>query len=470
MKTTAAMTTERVVAGLPRGVAVFYLLLFCTALVIYGAAWRSSMATSADTPGYYAAAQDLADLHIDQLQDRSPGYPLFLLLNGASDHPTKRLFFTSLLLHLTTIWLLAVTLYSAGLDGTWLKVFGILLLLPPYVQSAATVLTENLTQFCLVCGFSGLVRWRLSRRPIHLIIASVAIAYGGLTRPTYQVLAPIVALFLLSAGWYQAGLTKYHAIKASAALILTSALMIGGFSAINYSRFGYFGITPLLGFNLSTRTVLFWDRLPDEHRVVKEILIKARDADLIEPGSSHTGYQSSHKARPEIIRVTGMTQAETARYLVRMNLELILLAPLNYLGEVGRVLGGSYWFPAANELANMNSRVVQMIWAAVHFIIIGFFFLTFVILCGTAAERIVRAVATGWPAPPFPPETHLQIFTYCLAGTMVFYTMIISCAVDTGTPRYRLPTDCLILLMTFLAPLLWRRAAGDLAPENGLER
>ena len=80
------------VAGLPVRAALFYLLLFAVALGFYSAIWPSAPIAYSDSPGYLGFAQDLSDLHIDQLQFRTPGYPLLLVLTGASRSP-RTLFF-----------------------------------------------------------------------------------------------------------------------------------------------------------------------------------------------------------------------------------------------------------------------------------------------------------------------------------------------------------------------------------------
>src|SRR5688500_10245276 len=85
------------VAGLPVRTAIVYASLFVIALWIYSALWSRAPMMVPDSPGYLRTAQALADFHIDQLQDRAPGYPLLLALTGASRYP-RVLFFVSLLL------------------------------------------------------------------------------------------------------------------------------------------------------------------------------------------------------------------------------------------------------------------------------------------------------------------------------------------------------------------------------------
>jgi hypothetical protein len=54
---------------------------------------------------------------------------------------------------------------------------------------------------------------------------------------------------------------------------------------------------------------------------------------------------------------------------------------------------------------------------------------------------------------------HLQALIYALAGTIVFYTAAVSCLIEVGNPRYRVPTDSLIIFMLFLGTHLWRHMA-----------
>ena len=57
-------------------------------------------------------------------------------------------------------------------------------------------------EFLLVVAFSSLIFWFLRGRGNGLLILSgIAIACSGLTRPTYQTLAFIVAGFLLITRW-----------------------------------------------------------------------------------------------------------------------------------------------------------------------------------------------------------------------------------------------------------------------------
>ena len=79
-----------------------------------------------------------------------------------------------------------------------LILFGFILLLPPYVESAAYVLTENLTEAMLVAGFVSFVFWFLHKKGIWIFVSALTVGYAALTRPTYQLLALAMAGYFLT--------------------------------------------------------------------------------------------------------------------------------------------------------------------------------------------------------------------------------------------------------------------------------
>jgi hypothetical protein len=134
---------------------------------------------------------------------------------------------------------------------------------------------------------------------------------------------------------------------------------------------------------LSSRTARVIERLPDEYATVREVLIRYRDAMLVGRDGPHTAHQ--YIANPNVLReltdITGLQGPQLAKYLLRINLLLIRKAPLEYLHDVVGAFF-HFWFPASNVLANMNSRFMQLLWAVIHFCLIGIFVLTLVMCVG----------------------------------------------------------------------------------------
>jgi hypothetical protein len=451
------------IGGLPLWTAILYAALFSIAFCSYSLLWKKAPVMVPDSGSYLKAAQDLSDFHIDQLQERAPGYPLFLLLTESSRSPSRLLFFASLSLHFLSIWMLGAVLSRFGLRRNFVILFGMILLLPPYVEYAGYVLSENLAEAMLVVGFASFVFWLLSKRVIWIFLSALTVAYAALTRPTYELLAVVMAGYMLvtapASQWTRRRWKE--AVSASLLLVFGSILVLGGYSYVNYRSVGYFGLTtPILGQHLTQKTFRVLERLPDEYADVRETLIKARNFQVT-TAQHHTGYDYIYATPPELIKTTGLQTAELSEYLLRLNLVLIQKAPLEYLQEIVWAFG-SYWFPSSEQLANMNSRFLQFVWAAVHFFLIGGFFINLLLLVGAAIyiKMCVRSLPSDHQVLPKLEGVQLSGFIYGMAGTIVIYTAAITCLIQVGLPRYRVPTDALIVFMLFLGTEILRRLVG----------
>jgi hypothetical protein len=415
--------------------------------------WRDAPLAGTDTARYLEAARDLADFRVDQLQFRTPGYPLLLLATGSVDKQGKLLFYVALALHFGAVWLVGTVLDSLSFRRWTMVGFAITLLLPPFVENAAYVLSEDLTQFTLVCGFAGVFHWFRSRSVGWLTLSAIAFAYAGLARPTYQAVA-IAVSGTLAVCWRVFQGRGRDLARAAISLTLVSTVLVGGYATFNYARFGFWGVTPMLGFHLSTKTIRVLERIPDRDRELRDILIKHRDAHLTKPHSSHTGYMYIWSAIPELEQATGMSTAELSRHMMKVNLRLIASAPLEYVTEVLRA-SGAYWLPAVTPVASMNSRALQSFWSLLHFGLVAVFLLQGVLVAGAAAYLGARwrggtlLAAIGRPAEDW--------VAYLLSATLVVYTMLVSVLIESGVSRVRTPSDIFMVVMLVVGIRIWRR-------------
>ena len=431
-----------------------YCLMFGCAIGFYLFLWPQAPITPPDTGSYLRAAQALLEPTFAQLQERGPGFPLLLILTGSSQSPTRALFALSMFMHFTCIWLLAGLLYRNGLSEALLIVFGVVLILPPYAEPAGYVLSENLTEFTLVLGFASLSFWFVlgCKSWSLLSLASLAMACSALTRPAFQLLALTVAVFLCLGSYLLCGSAEVSQSPARQRQPdLVSGALIGGYSASNYIRYGYFTVTPKLGLTLTTKTVRFVELLPPEHSEIRKILIRARDSELTSE-SSHTGAMYIWGIVDQLAAATGMDYATLSSHMLKLNLQLIGKAPLRYLQDVIWAFG-SYWLPASDELANMNSRFLQFIWGAIHFGVITLFFCTLClcIAAGFFLNRTRNAMRNVELQSDAMHTWQMEWLFICGVGaTVVMYSPLISALVEAGNSRFRVPTDSLILFVVFL--------------------
>lgn len=417
------------------------LLIIIFVGVFYSIIWRNAPFVSADTSGYVEVATDLRDGKLDELHDRTPGYPILLLATNSLE-PSPILFLTQLSLYLLSVFLLVVFLNDLGISKQFTLLFLLLSLIPPSVVNTVYMLTETFTTFFLVAGTVTLFWWFKNGKTLAIILSGMAFAFSALVRPTYQF------LFIMLSGIFFISLLFFHIerkkiIFATISIFLSSCIVLGGFSLYNRQHFNYFGLSPMLGFNLSTKTVRVIERLPDEDKDVRNLLINSRNSDLIENNSSHTGVMFIWKTIPDLQRLTGLNKVDLSNYMLRLNLLLIRQAPLEYVVEVTKSLS-TYWLPSSTDISNFNSRAIQLLWIIVHFAVITVFFAVTIL--------IFSLLAFTWRFPVeikdlisnlIKPFRHL-FPPFFIAISIIIYTMLISTMIEVGNPRYRTPTDLLM--------------------------
>ncbi|NBC18156.1 MAG: hypothetical protein GVY18_12665 [Bacteroidetes bacterium] len=404
------------------------------ALLLYGVTWMNAPLSTSDTPSYQAVGADLADGSLDALHLRAPGYGLFLLATGSHKDLGRPLFWATLVVYLCAVLLLTDIARRKGLPDRYAYAIPGLLLLPPFIDSTAYALSEALTGFLLALALWLFVLAR-DRRLLY-IACGLVLGAAGLVRPTYQLAFIVFALPLAVKGQW----------RASALLSASFVLIVGGYCLLNYAKFDYFGVTPALGLNLSTQTVPLIDQLPESQ--IKSILIDVRDKDLVE-GTSKTGKMYIWRAYPRLVEQTGLGLAELSAKMQDINLSLIVQNPLTYLKEVGEAFV-IYWFPTVTRPSMMGSGFLKLLWTALHFAFILLFGITLIVFLGSFLLK------PGYAWSSLPPVYFVMLLT-------IFYTALISCLVEVGNPRYRVPTDGFIVLVILFGVDYWQKTRERLA-------
>lgn len=435
------------------------LCLFIIVLVgiFYSIIWKEAPFVAGDTPSYVEVATDLRDGKLDELHDRTPGYPILLLATNSLE-PSPMLFLTQLSLYLLSVFLLVNFLIDLDISKQFIFFFLLLSLIPPSVVNTVYMLTETFTTFLLVAGTVTLFWWLRKGEKLAVILSGMFFAFSALVRPTYQflfiVLMGILLIYLL---FSRTGYKKI--ILAVISIFLASCIVLGGFSLYNLQHFNYFGISPMLGFNLSTKTVRVIERLPNEYENIRDLLIDSRNRALIENNSSHTGVMFIWQTIPDLQRLTGLDKVDLSNYMLRLNLLLIRQAPLEYIVEVTKSLS-TYWLPSSTDISNFNSRRIQLIWVIVHFVVIAVFF--------TVTILIFSLLILIWQFPKkikSQISNHIMTFShlflpFIISISIIVYTMLISTMVEVGNPRYRTPTD-LLIFFTLTIGLYFIRQLGS---------
>jgi hypothetical protein len=107
-----------------------------------------------------------------------------------------------------------------------------------------------------------------------------------------------------------------------------------------------------------------------------------------------------------------------------------------------------------------------VIWALIHFVLIGCFLLQFVTLTGlaftwAAAKAVGRRMFSRsfrWGSTEYYAGA-----AYLCSVVVIGYTMVLSCAVGVGDPRYRVPVDEFVIFATILGFRAWWQAIDELS-------
>jgi len=435
-----------VVAGILMVAGLFYAFL-----------WREAPFLATDSANYMGVAQDLLDWKQDLFQVRPPGYPWLVMLSGSAETPARLLFYIQMGLYFAVIALLLHLMLRMGVARRLRLIFIVLMLLPYNVMPASLLLTETLAQFLLVAGVFTLVLWLQGGHFWLLLIAGLCLGYAGATRASYQVFSVFLALLLLIAFIFLPAYRR-RLLAAAGVLVLCAALIVGSVCLHNYRSHGFFSTTPLTGFNLTQKTARVLERLPDEYACIRDLLIQYRNESLLSVEDNHSYYNYIWEVPINLLPCGQVgSYAELTSYLVRMNLFLILKAPLNYLIEVGYSLV-NYSLPVVNRYSDFGSSFLEILWGLAHYVTLLFFLLACTLLAGLtmiwlSLPRLQRCrFVQKWDV-----SQRLQAWYTALALIVIFYTLGLTILIEMGEARTRLSTEPFIISLAILGLDVWLR-------------
>ena len=425
--------------------------------LLYSAFWSSAPILTTDSPGYMRLARDIRHLRISEFHQRTPGYPLMLVLTGATEHPTRALFYSSLVAQFGAVYLLVRLLLWCGVRPRWARAFGLLAILPPFVEPAAYVMTETLTTLALTAAYAALVVALERAKVRHWAVFAALALMCALVRPTFALLVP--ALIIVVAGCRLAGIVAPRwssLVLPFGAVTVLVAAVFGGMSAINYRRFGMFASTSLGPIQLSTKVTSVLEFLPDQYAGLRELLIHHRDENLIQRFDDHMAQDYIYRAWPDVKRYYGGSETRALEAVQNASTYLILHKPGSYLGDCARLIG-QFWMPMDVPLASGRSVTLRAVWFCLQLLICSMFFVELAIvgglLCFLLAVRRNDVVSQH-----ILEENRRPVLAYVIGVAIVVYNMVLSCFLGIGLARYRVPTDLAILGTVMMGITIWSNA------------
>jgi hypothetical protein len=416
------------------------IIILLISTVFYLFVWRDGPYLLADSKGYMQVAQNISAGNLSEIQDRVPAFPLLLLLTNSFEKPNTILFIVQLLSYFVCVFFVFKIL-TRELPIGFAYVYLIFSVLPPFVEATAQVMTEALTTILILLSFICFYELIKSRKIFYAFILGFTSGFLALTRPTFE-LIPII-LLILFVFIRSLSVEKKGWILHSIISIAISTLMIGGYALYNYIKYDFLCLTPLQGFNLSTKTETYIERIPDDQKVVREVLLIGRNKVLL-ADPTHSAVMYIWPTIPKLEEATSLSKTELSKMFQGINLKLILSSPLSYIVEVGHAMA-VYTMPSSSDQANFNNNWFQLLWLLLNYVVLA---VTIICICGTVGILILIS-KKGLSALL---KDHLPILSiFFFSALMIFYNFCISTFFEVGNPRYRLPTDLLIIIFDLIS-------------------
>jgi 4-amino-4-deoxy-L-arabinose transferase-like glycosyltransferase len=405
-----------------------------------------------DTPSYRRSANAILDGFKAYDGTRTPGYPAFMALFG----PDRAVYAAQLFLGLgiTMAW------FWIGWKASGQPFFAGLAALahtfnPGQVFFEANLLTETLSTFWLAVTLLGACLWFKSPQKRNLWGAlgiGLSSALAALTRPLFIFMPVLLALFL-AVTWDQKKLSFDW--KPLLGVLMPAILLIGGWMYWVQSNYHVFSMTTMTGYHLVQHTGYYFEDVPDEHAVIREVYLDFRDARIEERGTQGNAIWD---AIPALQDATGMNFYELSRNLQKISIRLILTHPGQYLS---RVLRGwwffwrapVYWESTAITQPGLASTLPNLVLAARG----AMFFANILFIISSILGLIFKRLRRVW---------ELDQFMWLLAAS-VWATSIVSSLLDHGdNPRFLVPLQTVVFFWCMWIAFTTIRSLQDRNGEN----
>lgn len=232
-------------------------------------------------------------------------------------------------------------------------------------------------------------------------------------------------------------------------LLISSSFCLIAYMGFNLIRFQKFTMAYFSGFTMTAKTVNMLEDIPDNYAEIREILIDARNKELVN-GKSHSAVNYIYEASGDLQKLTGLDMPQLASLINKININLIYRNPLQYLVSVGTAMA-NFILPSATNQSIFSSSMVQLLWTVIHFVILGIFILTVCTMVGcfvmafttdkNRSQSIVEKINKKLP----------NFLIFIIALSSVIYIALISTFVAVGDARYHVPTQ----LMTFFTVVVF---------------
>ncbi|WP_417857387.1 hypothetical protein [Xanthomarina gelatinilytica] len=308
-------------------------------LLVFGIAFRLIIYTSynaitiyPDSRGYIKLSKFILNLSFENYTgERTPGFPMLIAVSGGDLYITV---FLQLVLGLLSIILLfnfikikskstPVAFWSTLIYSSFLHI----------VLFEFAILTETLTTFLVILTFWLIEKYKIfnhDSKVIPVLILSIILSLLYLTRPMFIYFPVGFSLFYLVKN-YRWNL-KLVLIKILIILTLPY-LSYYAWCSVNKNNIGVFASTYFTGVNLAQMATPFFEKAPEEDKLIRDILVKHRELNPMS-NSKRKHPMSVWFAWNELQQNTKLLSPQLSHELGRISKNLILKHPDLYFKQV----------------------------------------------------------------------------------------------------------------------------------------
>jgi hypothetical protein len=422
----------------------FFLLLATTSALLRVVLWLVYQPIDfPDTGTYVALATQLQELNFSHYSGvRTPIYPLLLQM-GQLNYQSVWLIQSILGISISLILFILIMNHSANVVLAFV-VGTVHSLSLNQLFWEANIVNETLATFFIVLSVVLLTRTIQQRNVANGVFLGVIAALAALTRPLYVYLGPLYLMFLLMSLGMK---VKRVLISFSIAFVLP----VFGWAVFNKATVDYFGLTTIVGYNLSQHSGGFMEKAPERYADIRDIYLKYRQERLRE---SKTHSMTIWVARQEIKDKTGMSDVALSNELTKLSLQLFTKYPALYARSVTEAWASFWAVPNYWKLEKIdNSGVVDFlnsVWKTERYALIV---MNFVFLC-VGGYAIIEAMVNR-----------------CKGTTRLDVSLILSCVVISASGlqamlefgengRYSIPTQPLVTSLVLMSVWAWAGKIG----------
>jgi hypothetical protein len=311
---------------------ILYLLCYGAILRILVTVFYHTITLYPDSRGYIELSKFILNLSFENYTgERTPGFPALIALAGGNLYLTA---FFQTIIGLANIALI----YDLSKLKTKNKAlaFGIAFISASFLHVLFfdfAIVTETLTLFFVLVTFWFIEKFKVleATTPVkYIFLLSIVLSALYLTRPLF-IYVPIGLFAFYLVKNYLYGFKKML-FKASFFLILP-LLSLYSWSSLNEKNIGYFASTYYLGLNLSQTATPFFEKAPEEDKLIRDIVVKHRELNPMYKSLSKNPMTVWY-AWNELKEKTKLSDPDLSNELGRISKNLFKKHPDLYLKQV----------------------------------------------------------------------------------------------------------------------------------------